>query len=96
MTHHLIGQGKNRNYLSKNVIEPTIPKHNRKRLDFAVFTEDCRLYKYWEHKKEIPEYEQFLHCVKSVQIQSFSSPYFPVFGLNIKIYSDLHFSRSVC
>ena len=24
----------------------------------------------------------FLHCVKSVQIRSFSGPYFPVFGLN--------------
>ena len=27
------------------------------------------------------------HCVKSVQIRSFSGPYFPVFGLNTQIYS---------
>ena len=27
------------------------------------------------------------HCVKSVQIRSFSGPYFPVFGLNTEIYS---------
>ena len=27
-----------------------------------------------------------LHCVKSVQIWSFSGPYFPVFGLNAEIY----------
>ena len=27
------------------------------------------------------------HCVKSVQIRSFSGPYFPVFGLNAEIYS---------
>ena len=27
------------------------------------------------------------HCVKSVQIWSFSGPYFPVFGLNTEIYS---------
>ena len=26
------------------------------------------------------------HCVKSVQIRSFSGPYFPVFGLNAEIY----------
>ena len=27
-----------------------------------------------------------IHCVKSVQILSFSGPYFPVFELNTKIY----------
>ena len=27
-----------------------------------------------------------LHCVKSVQIRSFSGLYFPVFGLNMEIY----------
>ena len=27
-----------------------------------------------------------IHCVKSVQIRSFFGPYFPVFGLNTKIY----------
>ena len=26
------------------------------------------------------------HCVKSVQVKRFSGPYFPVFGLNTKIY----------
>ena len=26
------------------------------------------------------------HCVKSVQIQSFSGPYIPAFGLNAEIY----------
>ena len=26
------------------------------------------------------------HCLKSVQIRSFSDPYFPVFGLNTDIY----------
>ena len=28
-----------------------------------------------------------IHFVKSVQMQSFSFPYFPVFGLNTDIYS---------
>ena len=32
------------------------------------------------------EYSETLHCVKSVQIWSFSGPYFPVFGMNTKIY----------
>ena len=27
-----------------------------------------------------------LHCVKIVQIRSFSGPYFPTFGLNTDIY----------
>ena len=27
------------------------------------------------------------HCVKSVRIRSFSGLYFPVFGLNMEIYS---------
>ena len=27
------------------------------------------------------------HCVKSVQIQVFSGPYFPLFGPNVEIYS---------
>ena len=27
------------------------------------------------------------HCVKNVQIRSFSDPYFPAFGLNTEIYS---------
>ena len=27
------------------------------------------------------------HCVKSVQMRSFSGPYFPVLGLNMEIYS---------
>ena len=27
------------------------------------------------------------HCMKSVQIRSFSGPYFPLFGLNTEIYS---------
>ena len=26
------------------------------------------------------------HCMKSVQIRSFSGPYFPVFGLNTETY----------
>ena len=30
------------------------------------------------------------HCVKSVQIRSFSGPYFPVFGLNTEIYGVNH------
>ena len=29
------------------------------------------------------------HCIKNVHIQSFSSPYFPAFGLNTEIYGDL-------
>ena len=49
------------------------------------------------------------HCVKSVQIRSFSGPYFPVFRLNtFRIQSECgeiqtrkksifgHFSRSAC
>ena len=27
-----------------------------------------------------------VQCVKSVRIRSFSGPYFPAFGLNMKIY----------
>ena len=27
------------------------------------------------------------HCVKNVQMRTFSGPYFPVFGLNTEIYS---------
>ena len=30
---------------------------------------------------------QSFHCVKSVQIRSFSGPHFPVFGLNTESYS---------
>ena len=26
------------------------------------------------------------HCVKNVQIRSFSGPYFPMFGLNMEVY----------
>ena len=29
------------------------------------------------------------HCVKSVYIRSYSGPYFPAFGLNTEIYSNL-------
>ena len=33
----------------------------------------------------------YIHCVKSVQIRSFSGPYFPAFGLNTERYSlSLH------
>ena len=32
----------------------------------------------------------WLHYVKSVQIRSFSGPYFPVFGLNTKIFYTFH------
>ena len=28
-----------------------------------------------------------LHCLKSVRIESYSGPYFPTFGLNMKRYS---------
>ena len=28
-----------------------------------------------------------LHCMKSAQMRSFSGPYFPIFGLNMEIYS---------
>ena len=44
------------------------------------------------HWGEIPSYPlmthsiQILHCVKSLQIRSFSGPYFPVFRLNTEIY----------
>ena len=39
------------------------------------------------------EYPIFLvftlvHCIKSVQVQSFSGLYFPVFGLNTEIYGE--------
>ena len=35
------------------------------------------------------------HCVKSVQIRSFSGPYFPAFGLNTEQKNSVfgHFSR---
>ena len=31
-----------------------------------------------------------MHCVKIVQIRSFSGLYFPVFGLNTEVYSVDH------
>ena len=35
------------------------------------------------------------HCLKTVQIRSFSGPYFPELGLNTEIYSVIrHFSHS--
>ena len=36
--------------------------------------------------KEIWKKMNRVHCVKSVRIQSFSGPYFPVFGLNTERY----------
>ena len=31
-------------------------------------------------------YTNYLQCVKSVRIRSYSGPYFPAFGLNTEIY----------
>ena len=39
------------------------------------------------HKRETILSFVLHHCVKSLQIRSFSGPYFPVFGLNTEIYS---------
>ena len=41
-----------------------------------------------------PEFNK--HCVKSVQIRSFSGPYFPAFGMNPEIYSVNHCIHSKC
>ena len=37
-----------------------------------------------------------LHCVKSVRIRSYSSPYFPVFGLNTERYLVSLRTQSEC
>ena len=37
-------------------------------------------------KKNFSNHLRNLHCVKSFRIRSFSGPYFPIFGLNTKIY----------
>ena len=42
-----------------------------------IFKEAC---------KESPSTSIAFHCVKIVQIRSFSNPYFAAFGLNIQIY----------
>ena len=44
---------------------------------FCKFLSDVTKTVFWESKK---------HCVKSVQIWSFTCPYFPVLGLNTEIY----------
>ena len=36
------------------------------------------------------------HCAKSVEIRSFSGPYFPAFGLNTKIYGVNFRIQSEC
>ena len=62
-----------------------------------------------KNKNKTNEYRYFLesnfvgvnilfHCVKVVQIRSFSCPYFPAFGLNVDQRNSAfgHFSPSVC
>ena len=41
-----------------------------------------------------PAQKMKFHCVKSVHIRSFSCPYFPAFGLNIRIQSECGKVRS--
>ena len=49
-----------RGYSSKSGIVSVISKDNGKVLDFTILTKNCKACKYWEKKKETPEYEQFL------------------------------------
>ena len=58
------------------------------------FSNSLITYTQWTHNQSysylIPPYPcPILHYVKSARIQSFSGPYFPAFGLNTEIYSDL-------
>ena len=46
------------------------------------------LFEKFKHLLEVMRLKEFLHhCVKSVRIQSYSGPHFPVFGLNTEKYS---------
>ena len=54
------GSWQKREYSSKNDIVAAISKDNGKVLDFTVLKKNCKACKYWEKKKETPEYEQFL------------------------------------
>ena len=39
-----------------------------------------------EYEKYFPSFSYVAHCMKSVRIRSFSSPYFPAFGINTERY----------
>ena len=69
------GSWQKREYSSKNDIIAAISKDNGKVLDFTVLKKNCKACKYWEKKKETPEYEQFLleHDCPINQEQSLSS-----------------------
>ena len=42
---------------------------------------------YYTNIKQVYPLTRAKHCVKSVQIRSYSGPYFPTFGLNTERYS---------
>ena len=42
-----------------------------------------------QHSNYIKTKQIVSHCVKSVQIRSFSGPYFPAFGMNTEKYSEI-------
>ena len=58
--HHLTVRGKKRRYSSKNGIVSAISRDNGNVLDFTVLTKNCKTCKYWEKKRDTPEYGQFL------------------------------------
>ena len=60
VTYRVTGRGKKEGVHQRMIIVSEMPKDNGKVLDFAVLTKNCKACKYWEKKKETPEYEQFL------------------------------------
>ena len=42
----------------------------------------CNAFDYVTIRKNLNYNHNYMHCLKSVRIQSFSGPYFPAFGLN--------------
>ena len=71
------------NWRTNNGIWNKLIKINNNNLDppYCFFVDGWRIF------FQIWKFFQIFHCVKSVQIRSFSGPYFPVFGVNTERYS---------